>query len=184
MTYGKILGNISNIENLKTYINKNGLASSARYFAGIFPPSGVSSDVVEIRNLGIMCQSISLPGRAFNTTNHIIYGTTVKMPFGVLYNDLSITFNCSDTMIERDFFDKWHSYISDQTTNYFNYYDNYKGSVVVGKLGVDNDITYISQAEEAFPISIEEQTMSYDNEAPLKLTVHFAYRRWRPKYDW
>lgn len=178
---------VSEISNLTSTIQKTGLARASRYIAtfsgpaALLPISNAYASGVQggnVATLSVMCQSISLPGRAFNTTNHIMYGTTVKLPFGVSYNDLVVTFNCSDNMHERIYFDMWHSWVANNNSNYFHYYDKYVGSVQIDKYDNQDNLVYTLTAEEAYPYVIEEQALAYDNDVPLKLSVHFAYRKW------
>jgi hypothetical protein len=125
-----------------------------------------------------MCTNVSIPGRTLNTTPHIMYGLTTKMPFGVLYNDLSLTYLCSDDMYQRHIFDGWHAFIVDMDYHYWNFFDDYAGKIDIKKYTVDNVLKYHSTVEDCFPISVEEQALAYETETPLKITVHFAYRRW------
>jgi len=138
--------------------------------------------------LSVMIEESEIPGRQFATTPFIMYGTSVKMPFGVVYDDLTLTFIATNNMVERLFFDEWQRCISDPTNNYFNYYDDYVTDINIIKTKPEGDSllgipTYLVTIEEAYPIAIQKQELSYAAENYMKLSVTFAYRRWRNIWD-
>ena len=96
-----------------------------------------------------------------------------------MYEAASFTFNCSGDMYERDYFSKWHHYISDQKTNYFKYYDDYVGAVKIDFVGYDDKIQHTVILEQAWPASFDAQALDYSNDEVLTLTVNFEYKKWR-----
>lgn len=165
------------------------------HFATIIQPcramlssvTGAASGIAAAFALNILNEEASLPGRQFATTDHTMYGTRVKMPYGVVYDDLTLTFICSNNMLERYYFDEWQRCVSDPTNNYFNYYDDYVSDIQIMKLrpdGTSNGLpTYLMTIEEAYPIAIQTQELSYSSDSYMKLSVQFAYRRWRNVVD-
>ena len=140
------------------------------------------------RQVSILAETISIPGRQLLSTEHRIFGTVRKMPYGVLYEDLTATFICTNSMIERTFFDVWQQLIISPGSQYMEFYENYVGSIVIQK--ISNNVkpnkneklaTYVLQ--EAYPISIQSQELSYGDTEYLKLTVQFAYSRWKSALD-
>lgn len=133
------------------------------------------------KQLRILCESAELPGRRFDTTPELTYGVARKMPFGTAYDDMSLTFICTNRMEERYWFDRWMSFVCNPTSNYMHYYDNYKATITVELFSsTGGRPKYTVYVEEAYPISVLPQQLSYGDENNyLKLTVDFAYRRWR-----
>jgi len=157
-----------------------GAASPSRYFTFIQFPLALISANLELPKLILTTEMTELPGRQLATTPQIIYGVTRKMPYGVVYNDLPMTFICTNDMGVRGIFDEWQSVISDPTNNYFNYYDNYVGTVYVYKTDEDFNFKYAYIIEEAYPLTVEAQQLDANaGDQYLRLTVQFAYRRWR-----
>jgi hypothetical protein len=115
-----------------------------------------------------------------------MFGTKREMPYGVVYAPVSITFICTNSMVERSFFDVWHQFIISPTSQYMEYYKDYVGQVIIQKTSNDNDaISKVGQVlatyilEEAYPKSISEQELSYSGgDEYLKVTVEFEYARW------
>lgn len=134
-------------------------------------------------SVSILCQSVSLPGQQLATTDLSVYGPPIKMPYGLVNQDLVLTFLCTNSMAQRKVFEKWRRIIVDPTTNYVNYYDTFVGEVIVQKLSPMGVATYTCLFEEAFPVSILEQELGSGNNDWLRLTVVMSYRRWRSKDD-
>lgn len=68
---------------------------------------------------GMVCTSVSLPGRGFATADQSIYGFERKVPYFNTYNPLQCTFvapfDVTGTNVGYKFFQDWHNAISDTT---------------------------------------------------------------------
>jgi hypothetical protein len=134
----------------------------------------------------LMAESCSIPGKQIATTPFTMYGTTMKMPYGTMYDDFNIGFICSKSMVERTFFDVWTNFIHNPHNNYMHFFDEYVGTIVVVKLNDSLGPGQVSTAnalsvwmlQECFPVSIAAQPLSYASEDYLQLSVQFAYRKW------
>ena len=145
-----------------------------------------------LQHISMMAESAEIPGRQFATTPHKIYGNVRQMPYGVLYDNINIDFICTNYMIERSFFDVWHQYIMSPTNQYMEYYNDYVGQIIIQKIANDSSTPSIQKIankistytiEEAYPVSIQPQELSYDSDGYLKLSVEFAYARWTSTLD-
>lgn len=170
-----------NIDKMIAELNRGGgVASPARFQVNVHFPTKLGA-ISQFGDASVLLAEITeLPGRQIATTPQIMYGLARKMPYGVVYNDLPITFICTNSMNLRHLFDEWHSLITDPTNNFFNYYNDYVGTIDILKLDEQNNIKYRYYLDEVFPITIESQGLDYAaTDQYLKLTVQFAYRRWR-----
>lgn len=85
---------------------------------------------------------------------------------------------------EKSFFDDWLELISPtpQSTNvgYYNmeYKDNYTTDITVNHYDTNGYRTYSVNLIDAFPISVNQLALSWQDESILRLTVEFAYTRW------
>ena len=59
------------------------------------------------RYLSLQCESAELPGRNIGTADVKIYGPSFKVPTSTSYNDMNLTFLCTNDFYERKLFDKW-----------------------------------------------------------------------------
>jgi hypothetical protein len=174
------------ITSFKTKMDENsGPASSALYKVDFMLPRMMETSFEPFKpeTLTIMCQSVTLPGRQIATSELPVYGPPVKMPYGLIYQDFTCSFICTNNMAQRQVFEKWQRSIVDPSTNYVNYYDNYIGTVLVSKLDNEGYPRYAVTYEECYPIGIIEQELSAGNNEFLRLFVQFAYRRWRTSQD-
>lgn len=195
----------------KTLNLLGGPALPTQYLCIVTPPMGMlvsgslgilggALGIAGAANLAIMAHSVSIPGRAFQTQDATMFGTTRKMPYAVMYDSIKITFLCTNSMFERTFFDAWHQFIISPSSQYIEYYDNYKSDIIIKKLKgsgivdsllafepptVDPPLAELGSVlstyriEEAYPYRIGAQELSSeDNGTILKLDVEFYYRRW------
>lgn len=200
-----------NVDDIKSVLNvSNGPSLRSNYVVTVVPPraflglgagfggivGGIGRSALSLlamKQLSMLAQNASLPGRTISTTPHRMYGTVREMPYGVLYAPITITFICTNIMVERAFFDLWQQSIVYPKSNYMNYYNDYVGRVLVQK--VDNAgwavgsvvgeliSTYI--LEEAYPKVVQEQELAYGSKNEvMTLTVEFSYARWRSSLDY
>jgi hypothetical protein len=167
-----------NIDKLKTAIDVGNGVTMASHFRVqfTFPESlrAVSSESFSPRNMTIYCQSATLPGTQIATSETPIYGQSVKMPYGLIYQDLTLSFICTNTMSQRYIFEEWRRIIVDPTTNYVNYYDKYVGYAFIQKLDQTGKVVHGIVCEEIYPIAIFEQELAAQNNDWLRLTVQFS----------
>jgi len=200
-----------NIDDLKSALNfSSGPALSSNYVVSVFPPLSLITDkdlganiasgalsLIAYKQLSFLAVNASLPGRTLSSTPHRIYGTVREMPYGVLYEPISITFICTNSMIERTFFNIWQEYIMSPKSYYMNYYDDYVGRLVIQKkatpedfppgddpIAIGGELTSVYILEEVYPKVIGAQEMSYSSKNEyLTLTVQFSYARWRTSLE-
>lgn len=193
-----------------------GPALPTQYIVGIVPPSGMLKNNLLQRTIGnpilgyalsipgaialsILTEKVSIPGKGFQTADIIRHGKHMRMPVASLHDTIKITFICSNSMIERTFFDLWTQFIQGPSSHYMDYFDNYKTSIWIkkmkgsglidGKLAdlgstptADNPLVEVGntlslyQLQEAYPIRIGAQELaSGDTQGYLTLDVEFTY---------
>jgi hypothetical protein len=174
------------ISNLQAALDLGNGPTMASQFKVVFKlPTALKTgnDGFTPSTLSILCQSATLAGTQIATTELGVYGPPVKMPYGLVYQDLNISFLCTNSMAQRMVFEEWRRIIVDPTSNYVNYYDTYIGHILVQKLNQAGQVVHNVMYEEAFPIAIFEQELSSTNNDWLRLSVQFSYRRWRSRLD-
>ena len=89
------------------------------------------------------------------------------------------SFNMSNDLRERQFFERWQQTAFNEGTWSINYYNDYVGSLEIYQLDLQNRRRSGVKLFEAFPKTISGQ--QYDNAAfnqIQRLDVTFAYRYW------
>ena len=139
------------------------------------------------RYLALQCESAELPGRTTATADVKIYGPTFKVPYQTQYGDTSLTFLCTNDFYERKLFERWMECIHPSDTNNVRFPKgaNSRYLTNIKIIQYDEFIRKIFAVEllDAFPIGIAPQALSWGEEGFHRLTIQFAYQKYRPVYD-
>ena len=139
------------------------------------------------RYLALQCESAELPGRTTATADVKIYGPTFKVPYQTQYGDTSLTFLCTNDFYERKLFERWMDCIHPSDTNNVRFPKgaNSRYLTNIKIIQYDEFIRKIFAVEllDAFPIGIAPQALSWGEEGFHRLTIQFAYQKYRPVYD-
>jgi hypothetical protein len=150
-------------------------------------PQSISANPTMSRYLTLQCETAEIPGKTLLTAEAKVYGPTYKVPYQTQYNDMSMTFLCTNEFYERKLFDKWIESIMPSDTNNLRFpkgeSSRYLTNIKV--LQYDNFIRQIYAVElmDAFPIGISSQPLSWAEEGFHRVTVQFAYQKYRVLYD-
>ena len=152
-------------------------------------------------DLSFLCNSTSLPGSSFSTTENLqdYYGVNQKFAYRRDFDDLSLDFYVDAKYQTLKFFEQWMDYISSPATysvvtdsdpssdisfyrfKYPKEQGGYKCRIDLHKFDKDydktkNDILY--SFVNAFPRSLSSMPVSYDGSSLLKCSVTFAFDRY------
>jgi hypothetical protein len=198
-TLGRFMANIAQGE---------GFARPTRYLVRIFLPNkltvgdsrdedgGVISAGVNTiggqelsRNVGMMCNKITMPSRSVATKPHQIYGPKREMPYAYTFGDtIEATFYADKFLRQRAFFETWQKLIFDLNTHNIKYYDDYTSQVDILQLGQydaeeDRDrIVYGVRLYEVYPKTIGSIEYGYSGEEGagiVEIPITLQYRYWR-----
>ncbi len=142
-----------------------------------------SSDVSLSSFLALQCESAELPGKNILTQDVKIYGPTFKVPYQTQYNDLSLTFICTNIFYERRLFDTWLDAIMPTNTNNLRYPKDeatrYMTNIKI--IQYDDYITEIYKVEciDAFPITVAAQPLNWGADNFHRISVQFAYQKYK-----
>jgi len=139
------------------------------------------------RYLALQCESAELPGKTINTADVKVYGPIFKVPYQSQYTDTSLTFLCTNEFYERKLFDRWMEAIMPTDTNNLRFPKDeetrYMTNIKI--IQYDEFIKQIYAVEllDAFPVSIASQQLTWTDDNVHRLTVQFAYQKYRTIYD-
>ena len=158
-------------------ISKQQLARKAQYKVKIFGPKNKSADA----NLNLLCESIAFPGQNIRSVPDTLrYGPAREHGQGITYGPFTATFVCSSDLREKKYFEWWQRQIINQNTWEVKYYDNYKGSLEISQLDVNDNETYKIKVTEAYPKTILAQDVGYAQvNAYQTIGIEFTYRFWQ-----
>jgi len=150
-------------------------------------PGSTSANPAMSRYLALQCESAELPGRTFQTADRKIYGPSSKIPNATTYNDMNLTFICTNEFYERKLFDQWMECIHPSDTWNFRFpADNqtrYLTNIKIIQYDEFIKRIYCVELIDAFPIAVAPQSLSWGEEGFHRLSVSFAYSQYRVVYD-
>ena len=139
------------------------------------------------RYLALQCETAELPGKTLMTHEAKVYGPTFKVPYVSQYGDINLTFICTNDFYERKLFDRWIEAINPTDTNNLRYAKGEKTRYMtnIKIVQYDDFIKQIFAIEliDAFPIGIAAQPLSWSEDTFHRLSVQFAYQKYRVVYD-
>lgn len=154
------------------------LAKPSRFEVKINPPP-VMASIISPATLALRCENAVLPGRTLSTADLRIYGPTEKYPYQSTYEDVTLTFIVTSSMIEKTLFNTWLDYINSPTSWNFEYKSNYSADILISQFDTSNREMHQVKLVEAFPISVSQLDLDWGSDAPYhKLSVVFAYTYW------
>lgn len=128
--------------------------------------------------VSMTCLMIDIPGRQEQVTEISYSNFPRKIVNGRTYSEVGTTFLVTGQYAEKKFFDDWFNIINDETNHAVEFYDNYIGTITVECLDLQDQVVYMFQLMEAFPVSMG--SIRLDRTAQnqqMVLDVQWAFQR-------
>lgn len=130
------------------------------------------------RALALQCESTELPGRTLMTADAKIYGPTYKIPYQTQYNEIALTFLCTNEFYERRLFETWINSIMAPDTNNMRFQNTYATTLQVVQYDDSTNSIYRVSMYNAFPIGIAPAPVAWADDGFHRLTVQFSYYKY------
>ena len=189
------------IDSLKSTIAaKGGLARTNRFQVIFTPPKqsllnlnpevlvgqllsgdtpSVKSLINDPRDISLLCQSVTLPGRSLSTLESEMMNQQNKFPYTFIDGEVDMTFLLTNDYYMKTMFDGWMSSVLDTEEYVLGYKNDYSCDVIIQQLNIDNIPVYGVKLEKAYPISMSQVELSNETENEVaKLQVQFAYDKY------
>ena len=131
------------------------------------------------RDISMLCQSASIPGRQITTFETNDRDAARKIPYGYLDMEVSATFLLTEDYYMKTIFDNWMQVVFNTSDYHPAYKDEFVTDVRIQQLDHKNNPIYGVVLEAAYPTSITDITL--DNSATDSIgtfTVVFSYDKW------
>jgi len=139
------------------------------------------------RYLALQCETAELPGKTFFTADAKIYGPIYKVPYQRSYNDINLSFICTNQFYEKKLFERWTEAIMPPDTNNMRFPKGEKSRYYtqIKIIQYDDFIKriYVVNLEDAFPVGVAPQPLSWSDDGFHRLSVSFAYQKYTTIYD-
>lgn len=158
---------------------KTDLARPSRFDVDIPVPIGMIPYLGYSKTLKFRCESAEFPGRSISTTTQKIYNLDEQFPYQTTFQDITLTFIVDSDMSQKLFFDAWLDWINPSLNFNMKYKSDYAVSLRVNQYDSENDVSYSVDLFEAYPKTILPLVLDWSDEGYHKLSVVFAYTRWK-----
>lgn len=190
------------IDNLKAMIGKRGGVAQQNRFQVIFTPPTQSllnlnettavgalrgettagSLIADPRDISLLCESASLPGRQITSIDYTSNKITTKIPYSILNEDVTLNFILTNDYYMKTMMDDWQSAVYDSDIYRVGYKKDFTTDVIIQQLDKDNKPVYGVKLEDAFPVTVSSIVL--DNTAEntaQKLSVTMSYSNFTPE---
>ena len=165
----------------------NIVSSISDIFSAPQDPATRTTNASLSRYLALQCETAELPGRTLLTQDVKIYGPTFKVPYQSQYNDINLGFICTNDFYERKLFDRWIEAIHPSDTNNMRFpkgnETRYMCNITIIQYDDFIKQIYSVQLIDAFPIGVAAQPLSWTEDNFHRLSVQFAYQRYKVIYE-
>lgn len=135
-----------------------------------------SSLINDPRDIGILCESCTLPGRQITTVDYQSYAHPEKIPYGFINEEVTFTFLLTQDYYVKKMFDKWAKSVIDPDKYTAGYADKYTTDVVIQQLNKENLPVYGVKLKGAYPVTFSSVTLDNTAENSIqKFSVTMAY---------
>ena len=134
------------------------------------------------RDISILCESVSLPGRQITTIDYTAERQAIKVPYSVINEDISMTFILTNDYYMKKMFDAWATGIFDVEKYRAGYKKDFVTDVIIQQLNQQNIPIYSVRLEGAFPVTISAINLDNNSENTVqKMTVTLSYENYVPE---
>jgi hypothetical protein len=191
------------IEDLKSLISKKGGVARPNRFNVIFTPptqsllninpqqifsSLISKNfsaknlINDPRDISILCTAASLPGRQISTLDYQAEKQTVKIPYTVIDEEVTLKFIITNDYYIKTMMDSWVNSIIDLEDYTVGYKRETTADVVIQQLDEKNTPIYGVKLINAFPTTISSVELGNENENSIQeLSVTMSYDKYVPE---
>lgn len=201
---------MNSIDNLKSTISKKGGVAFANRFQVFFQPPGgvtlknlINSDpkalvgalaknaisggkpaniIPDPRDISILCESVNLPGRQISTIDYQAERQSIKIPYGIINEDVTMSFILTNDYYMKKLFDDWMSGVFDVESYRVGFKKDFTTDVVIQQLNSKNVPVYSVRLEGAFPVTMNSIQLDSNSENTIqKLNVTLSYENYVPE---
>jgi len=141
---------------------------------------GTSSPFInDPRDVSILCDSVTLPGRQISTSEVQTNLLSIKTPYTYINDDVTMSFHITNDHFMKKFFENWFNRMFDRKKMTMKYRSQFTTDVIIQQLDQRDVPVYTVTLRNAFPTSITsyELTNSGENQTQ-KLTITLSYEDW------
>lgn len=189
-----------NVDNLKSLISKRGGLAPANRFAVYMPLPIINFDpqaliakvfnqgsgangnrqfVNDPRDVSILCDQVTMPGRQISTTELQNNMLAIKMPYTYINDDVTMAFHITNDHFMKKFFENWVNQIINRKTMTLNYRTSYATDIIIQQLDQRDKPVYTCTLKNAYPVTVASYDLNNASDNTFqKINITFAYEDW------
>lgn len=187
-----------NVDTFKSTVNKRGgLAPANRYavymplplisfdpqelIAGLFGQGngGKNNFIQDPRDISVLCDSLTMPGRQISTNELQNNMLPIKMPYGYINDDVTMTFHITNDHYAKKIFENWINKMFDRRRMIMKYRSSYTSDIILQQLDQRDIPVYTCTLRNAYPVTVSSYDLSNTSEnTTQKISVTFTYEDW------
>lgn len=131
------------------------------------------------RDVSILCDSVTMPGRQIATNDLQNNLLAVKMPYTYMNDDVTFSFHITNDHFMKKYFEKWFNQIVDRNNMTIKYKSQYATDVIIQQLDQRDIPVYTCTLRNAFPTTIAGYELSNASENQTqRMQITLAYDDW------
>ena len=158
------------------------IIGSTKVVGGLDGTLGTKNSITE--TFSFRCEKAELPGRTLATAEDAVGGgPSLKLPYDVTYNDITLSIICSADMKERKFFEEWMDRIIGRggrsNAGLISYYSDYALGIRLNVRQLDEagNTLIAYELRDIYPISLTSMNASWEETNTYqRFGVTLAYR--------
>lgn len=124
----------TDINSFKSVVSSGAGIAATNMFLVRLPTNIPGIPNINSRTLNILCKSAQFPGRQIMSTEKIIGPKAVKHAYGILEDDVSLTFHVLNDYKIKNYFEAWQNSVIDNDSRELNYFNEYTKDVKIFQL--------------------------------------------------
>jgi hypothetical protein len=141
--------------------------------------SGGLFGINDPRDVSILCDSVTMPGRQIATNDLQNNLLAVKMPYTYMNDDVTFSFHITNDHFMKKYFEKWFNQIVDRRSMTIKYKAQYATDVIIQQLDQRDVPVYTCTLRNAFPTTIAGYEVSNAGENQTqRMQITLAYDDW------
>tara|TARA_A100001011_G_scaffold362024_1_gene410659 strand:+ start:139 stop:822 length:684 start_codon:yes stop_codon:yes gene_type:complete len=134
------------------------------------------------RDVALLCESCSLPGKTINVIEHSDFRQATKRPTGYANEDITFVFHLTNDYYMKKMFDKWTELIVNKDSYKLNYKADYVSDVVIQQLNPQNVPVHGVKLINAFPTTVQAIELANTGEnTTQRISVSMTYDDFQPE---
>ena len=167
---------------LKSLVNKDPKALVGDIAKNAISGGSLKNMIPDPRDISILCESVQLPGRQITTIDYTADRQTIKIPYGIINEDVTMSFLLTNDFYIKKLFDSWMSGIFDVERYRVGYKKDFTTDIVIQQLNQQNIPVYGVRLEGAFPITVNAVNLDSNAENTIqKMSVTLSYENYVPE---